>query len=64
MVILAKKRWNNIFEWNTLKDRDLNKPLIKFDGGIFSVVTVGYKVCNLKPADEDDILTLIHQGYK
>jgi hypothetical protein len=38
IVIFTLREWGNICEWDKLKDRDKNKPLIKFDGEIFSGV--------------------------
>ena len=35
IVIYTLRRWGNIFEYTKLKNRDKNKPLIKFDGEEF-----------------------------
>ena len=35
ILINTNNEWGNIYEWNRLKDRDLTKPLIKFDGETF-----------------------------
>ena len=35
ILINTNSEWGNIYEWNRLKDRDLTKPLIKFDGETF-----------------------------
>ena len=35
ILINTSNDWGNIYEWNRFKDRDLTKPLIKFDGEIF-----------------------------
>lgn len=35
IVIFTQREWGNIYEWNKLKHRYKNKPLIKFDGEIF-----------------------------
>ena len=38
IVIFTLRKWENIYEWDKPEDRDLNKPLIKFDGETFSEV--------------------------
>ena len=35
IIITTNTKWGNIYEWDWLKDRDKNKPLIKFDGETF-----------------------------
>ena len=35
IIITTNNKWGNIYEWNRLKNRDLSKPLIKFDGETF-----------------------------
>lgn len=34
-IILSTPSWGNIYEWDKLQDRDLSKPLIKFNGETF-----------------------------
>ena len=35
IIIATNTEWGNLYEWNKLKNRDLNKPSIKFDGETF-----------------------------
>ena len=35
IVIFTLRKWENIYEWDKPEDRDLNKPLIKFNGETF-----------------------------
>ena len=38
IIIITNTKWGYLYGWNRLKDRDLKKPLIKFNGEIFSEV--------------------------
>jgi hypothetical protein len=35
IVISTLRKWGNVYEWDTLQDRDKSKPLIKFNGEEF-----------------------------
>ena len=35
IILSTLRKWGNIFEWNKLKNRNKNKPLIKFNGETF-----------------------------
>lgn len=44
LLILCNNEWNNIFEYNLLKDRKVSKPLIKYSNGVFILVKQGGEI--------------------
>lgn len=44
LLILCSEEWDNIFEYNLLKYREVDKPLIKYSNGVFSLLKQGGEI--------------------